>query len=76
MHKVTTVNFNMMIRSLQCMMNKAREMPTYDGEIGVDELLDKFERSVPKQQWYGGLEWLLHTTPTRWWQTNQKNVGS
>lgn len=46
LHKVTTLNCNMMIRSLWCVTTEARELPTYDGEIGVDEFLDKFERAV------------------------------
>ena len=49
LHEVTALNCNMMIRSLQCMMTEARELPTYDGVIGVDEFLDKFENEIPKQ---------------------------
>ena len=49
LHKVTTLNCNMMIRSLHYMTTEARELPTYDGVTSVDEFLDKFESAVPEQ---------------------------
>lgn len=49
MHEVTTLNCNMMIKSLRCVTTEARELATYDGVIGVDEILEKLESVVPKQ---------------------------
>lgn len=49
LHEVTTLNCNMIIRSLRCMMREARELPTYDVVATVDELLDKFESVVLEQ---------------------------
>lgn len=48
LHEVTTLNCNMMIRSLRRMMTEVRELPTYDGVTRVDESLDKFESVVPE----------------------------
>lgn len=76
LHEVTTLNCNMMIRSLWCVTPEEREIPTYDGVTSVDELLDKFESIVLDQQRYGVLEWALHVTPTRWWSTHQKTMGN
>lgn len=39
LHEVTTLNCNMMIRSLCCIIIEARELPTYDGLSAVDEFL-------------------------------------
>lgn len=41
LHEVTTLNCNMMIRSLRYVTTKARELPTYDGVTAVDEFLLK-----------------------------------
>ena len=65
LHEVTTLNCNMMIRSLRCVMTEAKELPTYDGVTAVDEFLDNFESAVPEQQRYGALEWALRATPSR-----------
>ena len=46
LHEVTTLNCNMMIISLHCVMTEARELPTYDGVTVVDDFLDKFESVV------------------------------
>jgi len=61
----------MMIRSLRCVTTEARELPTYDRLIVVDEFMSKFESAVPEQQWFDALKWALRTTPTRWWGTHQ-----
>ena len=49
LHKVTMLNYNMMIRSLRYIMNEARELPTCEGNKGGDELLNKSGRLGPKQ---------------------------
>ena len=49
LHEVTMLNCNMMIRSLRFMTIEARELPTYDGVIMVDEFFNKFESTVPEQ---------------------------
>jgi len=67
LHEVTTLNCNMMIRSLCCMTTMARELPTYDGLTAMDEFLRKFESTVPEHQWFDALKWALHVMPTRWW---------
>jgi len=64
----------MIIRSLQYVTAEARELPTYDGDKGGDELLDEIGRLVPKQQHV--MDWALRVMPTQWWQKHQKNIGS
>ena len=66
LHEVTTLNCNMMIRSLHCVTTEARELPTYDGVTAVDEFLNKFESAVPEQKWFDVLKWVLSATPARW----------
>jgi len=50
LHEVTTLNSNMMTRSLHCILTEARGLPTYDGLSEVDTFLDKFEREVLEKQ--------------------------
>lgn len=64
LHEVTTLNCNMMIRSLCCVKIEARDLPRYDGLIVVDEFLKKFKNAVPEQQQFGALKWALRTMPT------------
>ena len=66
LHEVTTLNCNMMTRSLHCVTIEARELPTYDGLTIVDEFLSKFESIVPEQQQLDALKWALRATPARW----------
>ena len=47
LNEVTTLNCNMMVRSLHCMTIEVRDLPTYDGLSEVDDFLNKFEREVP-----------------------------
>lgn len=49
LQKVTTLNCNMLIRSLCYVTIEARELLTYDGLTKVDEFLSKFERTVVEQ---------------------------
>lgn len=46
LHEVTTLNCNMMTKSLHCVLTEVRDLPTYDGLNEVDILLDAFERKV------------------------------
>jgi len=39
----------------------------YDGLTAVDEFLNKFERTVPEQQWFDVLKWALRVMTARWW---------
>jgi len=71
MHKVTMLNCNMMVRSLCCVTEEARDPLTYDRLTTVDELLKKFESMVSVQQRFDALKWALHTMPARWWHMNQ-----
>ena len=50
LHEVTTLNCNMMIRSLRRMTTEERELLTYDGLTVVDEFLRKFESAAPDYQ--------------------------
>lgn len=57
LHEVTTLNFNMMVKSLRCMAIEVRNLPMYDGLTTVDEFLNKFEREVLEQQRFDALKW-------------------
>lgn len=46
--EVMMLSFNMMVRSLCCMIAEVRELLTYDGLIAVDEFLRKFQNTVPE----------------------------
>lgn len=48
LHEVTTPNCSMMVRSLSCVTTEARELPTYDGFIVVDEFLKNFKAQYQK----------------------------
>jgi len=50
LHEVTTLNWNMMTRSLHCMSTEVRDFPTYDGINDVATFLDAFEREVLENQ--------------------------
>lgn len=73
LHEVTTLNCNMMIRSLCCMEIEIRDLPMYDQLIMVDDFLNKFEIEVPEQQRFDSLKWALRAMPTRWWGTHQRS---
>ena len=68
---VTTLNCNMMTRSLRCVSTKVRYLPTYDGLSEVDTFLDKFEREVLERQRFQALNWVLRATLVRWWGTHK-----
>ncbi len=71
LHEVTTLNCNMMTRSLRCVSTEVRYLPTYDWLSEVDTFLDKFEREVLEKQRFQALNWVLHATPARWWGTHK-----
>jgi hypothetical protein len=70
LHEVTTLNCNMMTRSLRCVSTEVRDLPTYDGLSEVD-ISWKFEREVPEKQRFQALKWVLRATPARWWGTHK-----
>ena len=65
LHQVTTLNCNMMTRSLCCVTTEVRDLPMYDGLTEVDDFLNKFESEVPKQQCFDALKWALRAMPAR-----------
>jgi len=48
-------------------------MPAYNGLSEVDDFLTRFEREVPKLQWFNTLKWELRTTPARWWGVHRQS---
>jgi len=56
LHEVTTLNCNMMTRSLHCVSSEVRNMPIYDGLNEVDIFLDAFEREVLEKQCFQALD--------------------
>jgi len=71
LHEVTTLNCNMMIRSLHCIKTEVMEMPKSNGLSEVDEFLNGFGSEVQEQQQLAVLKWALHVTPARWWGAHQ-----
>ena len=71
LYEVTTLNYNMVTRSLDYVLMEVRDLPTYDGLSEVDAFLNRFEREVLEQQRFKALKWVLRTTPMRWWGTHQ-----
>lgn len=50
MHEVTTLNCNMMVRSLRCVTIEAGELPTDAGATNVEELVDRCEKAILEQK--------------------------
>jgi len=48
LHEVTTLNCNMMTKSLRCVSTEVRDLPMYDGLSEVADFLNRFEREVPE----------------------------
>ena len=71
LHEVTTLNYNMMTRSMHCISIEVRDMPTYDRLSEVDAFLNRFEREVSEQQRFKALKWVQSTMPAKWWGTHQ-----
>ena len=63
LHEVTTLNCNMMVRSLHYVRMEARELLTYDGLMVMDGFLTKFEIVVLEQQRFDALKYALHQHP-------------
>lgn len=68
---VTTLQCNMMTKSLYYVRAQDRELPTYDRLTIIDEFLTKFEIAVPEHQRFDALRWALHAMPARWWGTHE-----
>ena len=47
---------------MHCVTIEARELPTYDGFLAVDEILRKFESVVLEEQRFDALQWALGAT--------------
>ena len=62
LNEATTLNYNMMIRSLHLITTQARYLLTYDGLTMMDEFLSKFENAVLEQLWFDALKWALRAT--------------
>lgn len=56
LHKVTTLNCDMMTWSLRYVSLEERNIPTYDGMNEVDTILDIFEREVSQKQCFQALD--------------------
>lgn len=48
---VTTLHYNMMMKSLYCVKAQNHELPMYDELIVMDEFLFKFESTVPEYKY-------------------------
>lgn len=72
LHEVTTLNYNMMIRSLQHMMTEARKLPADDGATNGKEFVDQCGNTITKQKRHGVQKGALHVTTTQGWSTPQK----
>jgi len=53
---VTTLNWNMMKRSLHFISTKVRGLPSYNGLSEVDTLFNKFEREMLEKQRFPALD--------------------
>jgi len=67
LYEVSTLQCNMMTKSLRCVTSEVRKLPYYDGLINIVMFLDEFEREVPEDRRFQALELALRATPTRWW---------
>lgn len=76
LHEVLMLNFNRKIRSLWYVTTEAKELPTYYGDKGGDELLNEIGRSRPKQQQCNMMDWALCVVPTQRQQKHQQNIES
>lgn len=72
LHEVTTINYNMMVKSLRCVTTEVRDLPMYNRLTAVDEFLNNFEREVLEKQHFDALKWALRATPARWWGVHQR----
>lgn len=70
LHEVTTLDCNMMIRSLHCVATETRDLPMYGGLSEVDDFLSMFEKEVREQQQFGALKWAPRGMLVRWWGTH------
>lgn len=67
LHEVSTLCYNMMMKSLHCVSSEVRNLPYYDGLTNVDKFLDAFEREVLEDHHFQALYLALCPMPTQWW---------
>ena len=61
---MSTLHYNMMTKSLDCVSSKVRNLPYYDGLTNVDKFLDAFEREAPEDHRFQVIYLALRATPT------------
>ena len=71
MNEETTLNYNMLTKSVYFINAQDRELPVYEGLTIVNIFLDKFENAVPEYQRFDALKWALRATPVRRWGTHE-----
>jgi len=71
LNEVTTLNCNMMTKSLYCIRAQDHKLLMYDGLTTVDEFLTKFQSTVPEHQQFDALIWALQVMPVNWWGTHE-----
>lgn len=67
----TTLNDNIMTRSLYCVRAQDCNLSMYDGLRVVNEFLTKFESTVLEHQRFDALRWEFCVTPAHWWVTHE-----
>lgn len=71
LHKVSTLQYNMMTKSLCCISAVVRKLTYYDGLTNIDMFLDEFEHKVLEDHHFQALELALCATSARWWGTHK-----
>lgn len=67
MHEVSTKQCNRVTKALRCVTSEVCDLPFYDVIGNVVLLLEEFEKKVPEEQRYEALDFVLRSTPARWW---------
>lgn len=73
-HEVTTINCNMMVRSLRRVTIKAREIPIDGGAMKVQEIVDRCETTSLEQKQQGAQIVALGATTAQGWNTHQNII--
>jgi len=71
MNMATSLNCNMLTKSVYYLKAQDCELPVYDRLKIVNEFLEKFESAIPEYQQFDALKWALRVTPVRWWGTHE-----
>lgn len=71
LHELSTLQCNMMMKSLCCVLSEVRKLPHYDSLTDVDKLLDEFENEFPKGHCFQELDLALCAMHARWWGTHK-----